>query len=98
LAEEEVGRLTLAEYEALLQRKIAADDRAQLNAGIVASAVINSQGGINGKPSQPVDFVPHLLPPPVTDLAELTPEEQKEFFFKLFGNDPNGKSIVQVKG
>jgi len=95
--EHEVGRLTLAEYDALLQRKRAQDERVQLNAGVIAAAVINSQGGFNGKPAKPSDFVPSLQDQ-VRDLTELSAEEQKAYIFAMFGSDPNGKSLVQVKG
>lgn len=98
MPEHEVGRLTLAEYDALLERKRAQDDRVALNAGIIAAAVINSQGGFNGKAAKPSDFVPSLQEPGVNDLRELSPEEQKAYFFSMFGSDPNGRSIVQVKG
>lgn len=97
MPEHEVGRLTLAEYDALLERKRAQDERVQLNAGIIAAAVINSQGGFNGKAAKPSDFVPSLQAPGVNDLSELSPEAQRDYFFAMFGSDPNGKSIVQVK-
>jgi hypothetical protein len=98
LPEDEVGRLTLAEYDALIKRKEAEDNRAQLNAGIVAAAVYNTMaGGIDGKAVMPHDFVPALKQAEsVWDMRELTPEEQKAYIFRMFGKDPTGRDVVKT--
>ena len=45
LPEDEVGELTLAEFDALVQRKRAEDNRLRLNAGVVAATIQNCTPG-----------------------------------------------------
>lgn len=57
---DEFGRLTLAQFEALLDRKMEEHRRSMLCAGVVASTVANSApfGDPKRKAISPMDFVP----------------------------------------
>ena len=85
LPEEEIGQLTLLEFDTLLKRKKAADNRVRLNAGIVAAAVLNTAafGDPNRKPAHPTDFVPDWKKKE-KDLTQMSPEEQKFYIMNQF--------------
>ncbi len=85
LSEEEIGQLTLLEFDTLLKRKKAADNRVRFNAGIVAAAVLNTAafGDPNRKPASPIDFVPDWKPKE-KDLTEMSPQEQKYYIMNQF--------------
>lgn len=61
MPEVEIGSLTLRQFEALIDRKTADDNRLRLNAGIVAAALYNTApGDPNRKPVSPLQFVPGM--------------------------------------
>jgi hypothetical protein len=59
LSLEEFGTLSLAQFEALLDRAIESQRRQQINAGIVAAAVFNANPfrAKNSRGVSPLDFV-----------------------------------------
>lgn len=84
LPEDDIGTLTLREFDALLQRARARDNRERLNAGIVAACVLNSaMGDPNRKPAHPLDWVPDWKPK-TPDLTQMSPEEQKWYLMNMF--------------
>jgi hypothetical protein len=85
----------LLEFDALLKRKKAADNKERFNAAIVAAAVCNTApfGDPNRKPVSPLDFVPdwkdanaETAAGKETDLTKMSPEEQKNYILAVFGN------------
>lgn len=98
LPDDEIGRLTLAQYEALVARKRVQDNKDRLNAGIVAAAVINAFRAEGQKPISPLEFVPDwkdLAANSAPDLTTMSPEEQKNYLMSMFmgagkGNMKNG--------
>ena len=91
LTDDEVGGLTVLQYEALLSRKQENDNRLRLNAGFVAAAIYNAApfGDGERKAVSPLDFVPEwqgrAQAEKVIDLREMTPEEQRDYLFSIFG-------------
>jgi hypothetical protein len=86
LPDDEIGTLNIREYEALIKRKEAADNRMRLNFGIVASIVANSApfGDPNRTPLQPDDFLPESARAAAIDLTKMEPVEQLNYFMNLF--------------
>ena len=91
LADADIGGLNLLEYDALIQRKKAADNRERMNAGIVAAAILNSAafGDPDRKPVSPLDFVPDYQNiergrADEMDLTTLTPLQQKAYLENMF--------------
>lgn len=82
-----MGRLNLKEFDALVKRKEAANNRARYNAGLITAAVLNTAwaGDPNRTPANPLDFVPGLKPEVVT-LDQLTAEQQRDHFMAVFGS------------
>lgn len=80
----------MREYEALVDRKRAADMRERLNFGFIYAAIHNCApfADANRKPVQPEDIVPGLAKqkPAETgfDLTKLSSTEQAAHFKKLF--------------
>jgi hypothetical protein len=90
LSERETGSLNLKEYDALLRRKQTEMNHERLNAGIVAAAVYNAAPSTNEnrKAVSPLDFVPQWkaeVESEEHDLTKMTPEEQRDYLFNLFG-------------
>lgn len=89
VSENEVGSLNLLEYDALVKRKQAADNRERLNAGIIAAAVCNTAafGDPDRKPVSALDFVPEwkdLAEASATDLRNMSPNQQRAFLSNMF--------------
>jgi len=85
LSEDEIGQLTLMEYDALVRRKAMADDRLRLNAGYIYAAIYNtSPGDPNREAKQPTDIVPSMCEKEEFDLRTLTAEQQKNHIFSVF--------------
>jgi hypothetical protein len=57
LSEEAFGRITPVLFAQLLERHAQAQRGAMLRAGLVAAAVINSQGGIKGRAVTPQEMI-----------------------------------------
>lgn len=78
----------MREYEALVERKRAADKRERLNFGFVWAAILNTAAFAdpNRRAAQPEDIVPGLAKEHEVrgDLSKKSPEEQADFFKKLF--------------
>lgn len=91
MPEDEIGRLTLRQFDALLERKTINDRRERLNTGIITAAIINSNGGHNGKAVSPLEFVPGLGKQEAGDVAgapdltTMTPNEQQNYLLAMFG-------------
>jgi len=85
LPEDEIGQLTMREFDALMKRKRDAMNHARLNVGIVAATILNSApfADPNRKPCDPRDFVPDWRAPEA-DLTCMTPEEQKMYLMNMF--------------
>lgn len=83
--EEEIGHLTLREYEALVTRRKQIDNRLRFNAGLIAAAVQNCApfGDPNRTPANALDFVPDWQVKPRT-LDDMTPMQQKEYLLNMF--------------
>lgn len=76
LSDEEFGDLTPALFEALLDRKVAAEKKEFLQTGILAAAIINYAGRIHeGQPVNPLAFVPNHEEK-VDDISKLPPDQQ----------------------
>jgi len=84
LPEEDVGRLNLLEYDALIERKKADDDRLRLNAGFIYAAVMNTAqwSDPHRVATQPTDIVPSMRKE--FDLRELSPEQQRDYLMSQF--------------
>lgn len=71
----------MKEFDALIQRKQANDNRERLNVGIVAAALYNTALGTEDRtPVSPFDFVPEwkqVVEAEEYDLTKMTPEQQK---------------------
>lgn len=85
LLEEEIGALTLREFDVLLKRQRVRQNHERLNAGIVAAMIWNcapfaSEGR---EPKSPLDFVPDWKPKEL-DMRELTPYQQKIYLMNTF--------------
>lgn len=90
LPDKEIGKLNLMEYDALVERKRASDNRERFNAGIIAAAIINSVGGVDGKAVSPVEFVPdykQIAKAQEIDLTTMTPIEQRDYLLNTFGKN-----------
>lgn len=79
----------MKEFDALCKRKRENDNKDRLNAGIVAAAIYNSApfGDEGREPVSPLDFVPEWKKrnnSVAPDLTEMTPEQQKNYFFNIF--------------
>jgi hypothetical protein len=90
LPEDEIGELTIREYEALLARKREQYNREQYYAGLVAASVYNAApfGDSDRKAMSPLDFVPEWKQKADSnnnDLRYMTPEEQKTYLLNMFG-------------
>ncbi len=99
IPEDEVGQLNLLEYDALMRRKQANDNRERLNAGIIAAAINNCApfGDPDREAVSPLDYVPdwkHIAEAQrAGDITKMTPEQQQEYLFSMFG-----KRAVTKKG
>lgn len=90
LSDRDIGSLTCLEYDALINRKRENDNRLRLNAGLIAAAIYNAApfGDEDRKAVSPLEFVPELkerLAPTPVDMTEMTPEEQRDYLFAVFG-------------
>lgn len=85
----QIGLLNLKQYAALIARKKESDNRERFNAAMVLCAVLNSApGDPNRKPATPLDFIPDWqreAEENAFDLRKLSPEEQKNYIFSMFG-------------
>jgi len=98
LSEVEVGELTLAEFDALVQRKRAEDNRVRLNAGVVAATIQNcTPGDPNREPASPLDFVPDWAKDHKLDLRRLTPEQQRDHIQAMFDSEKS-RALKAAKG
>lgn len=88
--ENEVGRLNLLEYDALMKRKRQDDNRQRYNAGIVAAQIWNcAPFGDDKRPAHsPLDYVPdwaHLAEAQRNgDLTKMTPQQQQAYMISMF--------------
>jgi hypothetical protein len=84
LSEEDAGQLNLREFDELIERKKADDDRLRLNAGFIYAAVMNTAawGDPNRIATQPTDIVPSMKKE--FDLRDLSPEQQLSYFMGCF--------------
>lgn len=80
MSDTETGRLNLKEYDALIKRKEADDNRHRLDAGFVWSAICNANRAEGVDPFQPTDIVPGMC----RQVAEMDGMEQKRFFDHQF--------------
>lgn len=79
--------MNLLEYDALLKRKMAADDKLRLNAGFIYAAIQNTAwGDPNRRPAQPTDIVPSMCHTEEFDLRKLDPDAQAEYITKVFSS------------
>jgi hypothetical protein len=91
LSDKDAGELTISMFEALLDRKMASNNREKLNAGIVAASIYNANPfrGEDAKVASPLDFVPELRDKQEQyqgpDLTQMTPEEQKNYLLLELG-------------
>lgn len=86
------------EYDHLVKRKRANDNRERLNAGIIAAAIINmARDPDKSEPVSGLDFVPdwkHMAEAQrAGDLTKMTPEQQQAHMLSMFG-----KRNVKTKG
>lgn len=87
LTDDEIGRLNLKEYDALCKRAKTADNKARLNAGLIAAAVQNSaMGDPDRKAINPLEYVPDwkYLIDKDGDLTKMTPEQQRDYLLNTF--------------
>lgn len=85
LPDDEIGQLTIAQYDSLAARRRVADNKARLNAGIVAAACMNPWRAEGAPPISPLDFVPDWKQEKKEiDLRTMTPEEQKNYLMNMF--------------
>ncbi len=88
MTEEEVGELTLSEFDALLQRKRLERNYQRLDAGVVAATIQNcTPGDPNRELASPLDFVPDWAKDRKMDLTKMTPEQQKAFIQSMFDKE-----------
>jgi len=98
IPEDEVGELTLAEFDALVQRKKAEDNRIRLNAGVVAATIQNcTPGDPNREPASPLDFVPDWAKDHKVDLRSMTPEQQRDHIQAMFDREKS-RALKAAKG
>lgn len=85
LLEEEIGALTMREFDALLRRQRVRQNHERLNAGIVAAMIYNCApfGDANREPKSPLDFVPDWKPKEL-DMRDLSAYQQKIYLMNIF--------------
>ena len=81
---DEIGTLTLGQYDALCKRKRFNDNLALYNAGVVAAAAINVWQEDPSKRVHPTDFVPDWRRVREEDLTKMTPEAQRVYLMNMF--------------
>jgi hypothetical protein len=79
--------LTLAMFEALIERHEQRIKRERLNIGIVAAMIYNTAPFADSKrePLHPMDFVDGSKSHRQGNIAEMSPEEQATYFNHLLG-------------